>query len=51
MEDLRTEDYDSICKKWAERPPLKLLVSKYIFGTNRQKVTWWKIKQYFQNKR
>lgn len=45
MDDLHTMDYDSLCKKWAKRPSLKLLISKYIYGTNRQKVLWWKFKK------
>ena len=47
MRDLRTMDYDSLCKKWAKQPNLKLLISKYIYGTNRQKVWWWKVKKIF----
>lgn len=42
--DLQNMDYDHICKKWAKRPSIKLLISKYIWGTNRQKVIWWKVK-------
>ena len=49
MRDLKTMDYDSLCKKWAKRPGLKLLISKYIFGTNRQKVWWWRIKERVKN--
>lgn len=47
MEDLKTLDYQALCDKWAIKSSLKLLISKYIFGTNRQKVFWWKLKQYF----
>ena len=47
MRDLKMMDYDSLCKKWAKRPSLKLLISKYIYGTNRQKVLWWKFKKLF----
>ena len=50
MQDLKTMDYDSLCKKWAKRPSLKLLISKYVFGTNRQKVWWWNFKKKFKNK-
>ncbi len=49
MRDLKTMDYDSLCKKWAKRPDLKLLISKYIFGTNRQKVWWWRLKERVKN--
>ncbi len=48
MQDLKTMDYDSLCKKWAKRPSLKLLISKYVFGTNRQKVWWWNFKKKFK---
>ena len=47
MEDLRHLDYQKLCDKWAIKPSLRLLISKYVFGTNRQKVFWWKLKQYF----
>lgn len=47
MEDLKNLDYQELCNKWAIKSSLKLLISKYIFGTNRQKVFWWKLKQYF----
>lgn len=40
--------YDAICRKWAKRPSLKLLISKYVWGTNRQKVWIWKIKRMFK---
>ena len=36
FEDLRTMPFDPLCKKWAKRPSFKLLISKYIYGTNRQ---------------
>ncbi len=45
MKDLHTMDYDSLCKKWAKKSSLKLLISKYVFGTNRQKVWWWNLKK------
>lgn len=50
MEDVRIMDYDSLCKKWAKPSSLKLLISKYIYGTNSQKVRWWKIKGMFKRK-
>lgn len=36
MADLRSMGYEQFVRKWAKRPTLKLLVSKYIWGTNRQ---------------
>lgn len=48
MNDLKTLDYSSLIKKWAPKPTLKLLISKYIFGTNRQKVNLWKMKELFK---
>jgi RNA recognition motif-containing protein len=47
LADLQNTDYDHICKKWAKRSSMKLLISKYVWGTNRQKVNWWKLKHYF----
>lgn len=44
LADLKDLDYDNICKKWAKPSSIKLLISKYVWGTNRQKVIWWKIK-------
>lgn len=45
MQDLR--DYnlsiDDINKKWAKKPSLKLLISKYMWG-NTQKVWWWNLR-------
>ena len=51
MDDLHTMDYDSLCKKWAKPSSLKLLISKYVYGTNRQKVWWWKMKNRFKSKK
>lgn len=45
--DLKKLDYQELCSKWAIKSSLKLLISKYVFGTNRQKVFWWKLKKYF----
>ncbi|MDE6753264.1 MAG: Coenzyme F420 hydrogenase/dehydrogenase, beta subunit C-terminal domain [Muribaculaceae bacterium] len=45
MNDLINLDYDRICKKWNGKEPLKVLWKKYIWGNNRQVVTWYKIKQ------
>lgn len=36
FEDLRTMPFYSLRRKWAKHPSLKLLISKYIYGTNRQ---------------
>ena len=36
MADLRSLGYREFVRKWARRPTLKLLVSKYLWGTNRQ---------------
>lgn len=44
MRDLAgTVDYKTLNKKWAGRPAIKLLVSKYI-GGNRQRVALWKLR-------
>jgi len=37
MSDLRNLPYKKLCKKWAKPSSIKLLISKYIYGTNRQK--------------
>lgn len=47
MQDLNALDYSTICKRWSKRPSIKLIISKYIRGTNRQKVNWWRIRKYF----
>ncbi len=45
MRDLQTQkNFKEINRKWAEKPTLKLLWQKYIWG-NRQKVALWNIKQ------
>lgn len=36
MADLSSMGYREFTRKWAKRPTLKLLVSKYLWGTNRQ---------------
>lgn len=46
LNDLKTLDYKSICKKWSTKPTLKLLWSKYVWG-NRQKIVYWKLKNKF----
>lgn len=45
MRNLNAMDYDLLCKKWAKRPSLKLLVRKYIYRTHWQKVWLWKMKR------
>ena len=49
IRDLQTKDYESICKEWARPSSIKLLISKYVWGTNRQKVYLWKIKKRLSN--
>ena len=44
MKDLLAIDIDELERKWAKRPSIKLLASKYLWG-NRQKVALWKIKK------
>lgn len=50
MQDLMDPhmDYTAICKKWADRPSIKLLFQKYIWG-NRQKVFLWNLKKAKKN--
>lgn len=36
MADLRSMGYREFVRKWAKRPTLRLLVSKYVWGTNKQ---------------
>lgn len=45
MKDLKDPkiDYKRICRKWYQKPSIKLLLSKYIWG-NRQKVFIWNLK-------
>lgn len=43
MKDIQTMDYKKICDKWATKPSLKLLWSKYVWG-NRQKIWYWNLK-------
>ena len=38
LSDLDKMDFKQIKRKWMRRPPLKLLIKKYIYGTNRQVV-------------
>ncbi len=42
MQDVKNLDYRSLSKKWAKKPTLKLLWSKYAWG-NRQKVFMWNL--------
>jgi len=50
MQDLQVLSYREICRKWAKRPTLKLLVQKYVWG-NCRKVAVWQFKQKFLGKR
>lgn len=43
MKDIVSLDYIALCKKWADKPNLKLLWQKYIWG-NRQKIWVWNLK-------
>nr|WP_270838081.1 Coenzyme F420 hydrogenase/dehydrogenase, beta subunit C-terminal domain [Mitsuokella multacida] len=45
MHDLSRLSYQELCRHYAKRPSLKLLIHKYIWGTNRQKVWWWGLKR------
>ena len=36
MNDLRSMGWREFTRKWATKPTLKLLVSKYLWGTNKQ---------------
>ena len=38
LSDLDKMEFKRIKRKWMRRPPLKLLIKKYIYGTNRQVV-------------
>ena len=43
MKDLRSEmGYRELTRKWADKPSLKLLFQKYVWG-NRQKVFVWNL--------
>lgn len=42
MDDIHRLSYQELCRKWAKRPTLKLLWSKYVWG-NRQKVFVWNL--------
>ena len=41
MKDLIECDYKTLCKKWKATEPIKVLFSKYIYGSNRQIVNRW----------
>jgi hypothetical protein len=45
MRDFPKLSYQDLCRRYAERPSLNLLIHKYVWGTNRQKVWWWSIKK------
>ena len=42
MDDLVEMDYQTLVRKWAKRPSIKLLFQKYVWG-NRQKIWWWNL--------
>ena len=45
MQDLKSEmDIEDINRKWADKPSLKLLWQKYVWG-NRQKAFVWSIRR------
>lgn len=51
MQDLRTLDYRSLCKKWKPRTTWKVLFSKYVWGSNRQVVNLWKIRTHLRKEK
>lgn len=42
LQDVKTMDYPSLCKKWAKPPTWKLLYQKYVWG-NRNKIALWNL--------
>ena len=50
MKDLKKLSYTELCRKWKPHHSFKFLISKYIWGTNRQLVNIWKIKKYLKSK-
>ena len=36
MSDLHVLSYEELCRKWAKKPSIGLLISKYLWGTNAQ---------------
>ena len=42
MSDVKSLDYKKLCKKWANKPSIKLLWQKYVWG-NRQKMWLWNL--------
>ena len=44
MKDLQTLSYNQLIQKYKPHSSVKLLVSKYIWGSNRQKVAFWKLR-------
>ena len=49
LSDIKTMNYAQLCKKWAKKPSVKLLWSKYVWG-NRQKVFVWNMKNKISHK-
>lgn len=44
MRDLISLDYDTIRNNWNGKEPFRVIWKKYVWGSNRQVVTWYKIK-------
>lgn len=51
MRDLEKLDYKALCQKWKPKSSIKVLFSKYIWGSNRQVVNLWKIKTHLQRRK
>lgn len=49
LRDAHDLDYRTLCNKWAKKPSIKFLFSKYVYG-NRQKVFIWNLKQKLSTK-
>ena len=47
--DIKRLSFSKLCSKWAIRPSIRLLISKYIYG-NQHKVFLWNILRKFKNK-
>lgn len=45
MRDLPKLSYQELCRRYAKRSSWKLLMHKYVWGTNHQKVWWWSVKR------
>ena len=51
LSDIDVLPFRALKKKWYKGPSLKLLISKYVYGSNRQKVNSYLRKQKRKNKR